>query len=107
MKLTEEQLEAARIELERRAKEKNKTRTRKPQATRENLGEYVYHECTEVGEYWCTIYELRENSYDYMSETFKKAIIKEIDSIVKDINEKYLEVIDGAGELIELEYVDA
>ena len=106
MKLTEEQLEVARIELERRAREKKKTIKRIPTVTRDNLSNYIYNEYSEVGEYWRAVYEINDNYSYCTSELFQDAIEKELDLIAQEINENYLEIVDVEGELIELEYIE-
>lgn len=105
MKLTEEQLEAARIELERRAKEKRKLTERHATITEwEDLDDYANLSNDEIGEFWRTMYDLKNDCTSYYSNSFLKALDKELNVIMKDIRDNYVEIVDSDGEIVELEY---
>ena len=104
--LTEEQLEEARIELERRRIEKNATTKCTPQIEDiEELYHISHFEVTEAGEFWDKLYEFRRCE-DFLSASFVQALDKEINRVIKEVKENYLVVVDSDGEVVDLEYVD-
>ena len=105
MKLTEEQLEVARIELERRANEKRKLIERHATITEwEDLDNYANLSNDEIGEFWRSMYNLRNDCISYYSNSFLKALDKELNVIMKDIRDNYIEIVDSDGEIVDLQY---